>query len=97
MSLNHLLHHRLYLHFFDRELGTSVDFVPSETLIREVMCCLLIASPAPLYCGLSPVWETSYQFGDIPKFVGQLEQSLHLTLLSNHETQAKFLAARREA
>ena len=65
-------HHPLYLHYFDRELGASVAFTPNERLIREVTTCLLVASPAPLYCGLSPAWETLHPIPGVAAFVGQL-------------------------
>jgi nucleoside phosphorylase len=96
-TVEHWLHHRLYLHYFDRELGTSVDFKPDEKLIREVTCCLLIASPVPLFCGLSPLYETTYKIGDIPRFVTQIENSGHLLALSSHTTNPEFLSARRDA
>ena len=59
-----------------------MDFKPDEKLIREVTCCLLIASPVPLFCGLSPLYETTYKIGDIPRFVTQIENSGHLLALS---------------
>lgn len=96
-ALNYRFHHPLYLHYFDRELGASVNFTPDANLIRDVTSCLLIASPAPLYCGLSPVWETSFGLAGVAQFVAQVERAGHLTLLSNHPTQAAFIAARREA
>ena len=65
-------HHPLYLHYFDRELGASVAFTPTERLIREITTCLLIASPVPLYCGLSPAWETLYPLPGVAAFVAQL-------------------------
>ena len=85
-DLNLRFHHRLYLHYFDRELGESVGFTPDEHFIRSVTSCLLISNPAGLYCGLSPVWETSYHDDPVIRFVTNLALGGHLLLMSNHPT-----------
>jgi hypothetical protein len=96
-DLNLRFHHRLYLHYFDRELGDSVGFTPDERLIRSVTSCLLISNPAGLYCGLSPVWETSYGEGPVIRFVTNLALGGHLLLMSNHPTTREFIEARQSA
>lgn len=96
-SLEARFHHRLYLHFFDRELGASVGFVPDESLVRAVTSCLLIASPEQHYCGLSPAWETSFGRPAIAQFLTRLAAGGHIALISNHPTQDEFVAARRAA
>jgi Effector-associated domain 1 len=95
--LNFRFHHRLYLHCFDRELGESVGFTPDERLIRSVTSCLLISNPAGLYCGLSPVWETSYNEDAVIRFVTSLALGGHLLLMSNHPTTREFIQARQSA
>ena len=87
-------HHRLYLHYFDRELGESVNFAPDEELIRSVTSCLLISNPAGLYCGLSPVWETSYDNDPVIQFVMKLALGGHLLLMKcvTPDTGAAYLA-----
>lgn len=87
-------HHHLYLHFLDRELAKSVEFTPSARMVWDSICCLIVSSPAPLYCGLSPAWETSYRLGTVPALLARLAQTSHLLLLSSHPTQDEFLAAR---
>ena len=95
-EINYGLHHRLYLHYFDRELGTSVGFMPDERLIREVTCCLLIASPAAaILWPLPRLGNLLPMIGNIPRFVAELENSGHLVALSSHPTRAEFLTARR--
>jgi hypothetical protein len=90
-------HHRLYLHYFDRELGESVHFTPDESLIRSVTSCLLLANPAGLYCGLSPVWETTYENDPVVQYVAGLALGGHLSLMSNHPTTREFVNARQGA
>ena len=97
LAVDNWLHHRLYLHYLDRELGSSVGFKPDEVDLREVTCCLLVASPLPLFCGLSPLHETTYQIGDAPRFFAQIERAGHLLTLSSHITNEEFLGARRDA
>jgi nucleoside phosphorylase len=74
-----------------------VDFKPGEALIRDVTYCLLIVSPMPLFCGLSPLYETTHKVGDIPRFVAEIERAGHLLALSSHVTNEEFLSARRDA
>ena len=67
--------------------------------IREVTCCLLIASPVPLILRpLSPLRKPAYKSRrHAPASSPQIENSGHLLALSSHLTNPGFFTARQEA
>ena len=67
-----------------------------RNFIREVTCCLLIASPAPLILRpLSSLRKQSYKTRQHPQATSQrIKESGHLITLSSHGPTAEFLTVR---
>ncbi|MEU8118723.1 hypothetical protein AB0C21_08430 [Spirillospora sp. NPDC049024] len=49
----------LYLNFLDRELGDAVDFSLTHATMEYALKVLMLGTSAPLYCGISLIWENT--------------------------------------
>jgi nucleoside phosphorylase len=84
----------IYLSYFDRELGRSVDFKLAPGLLKSITNAILLCSFEPLYCGLSLVWEQPAAHS-VRDYVGELIHYQQLELTSAYASGSDFLAAKR--
>jgi len=84
----------IYLNYLDRELGRSVGFQLTPSLLRSVTNTILLCSFEPLYCGLSLVWEQP-AVHSVWNYVTELIRSDQLELTTAYSSGADFLAAKR--
>src|SRR5258708_6594427 len=85
----------LYLYYLDRELRESIENKVADATLESVTRILLLGTPAPLYCGLSPVWEGTGS--DLAQFFGQLVRAGHVELLSHYADMSSFVESKRIA
>lgn len=89
----------VYLHFFDRELWESVGAIPSGETVANSLRVLLLGCDAPLYCGLSLLWENPIireSPGSISRFILGLLEVGAIEAVSQHPTIEEFVESRRE-
>lgn len=83
----------IYLHFMDRELREAVQLKATRSTYERWISDILVFSPAFIYCGLSPAWETP----KIGRFISTLLVHDQIHLLSSHATLDEFLYSRKRA
>ncbi len=84
----------LYLHLLDRELGDAVGYRLSSEQIETSIQVLALATSAPLYAGLSLVWEHPAVDASLQSLLCLLIEHQQLDLVSNHPVLDEFLATR---
>ncbi|MFL1906111.1 hypothetical protein ACJWDR_44625 [Streptomyces tauricus] len=87
--------HPIYLHFLDRELGSSVDFHATPLLVERVLKILALTCSAACYCGISLIWENPALNADCRRFIALLEESDVLGAVSYNGTVEEFYESRQ--
>jgi nucleoside phosphorylase len=85
----------IYLHFLDRELRESLGNAPPPVTLEAAIRVILLATPAPLYCGLAPAWEGTND--SLAQLLGTLVASRQVEMLSHHADFGEFLASKQVA
>jgi nucleoside phosphorylase len=86
----------LYLHFLDRELANSVNYAPTPEVVQRVLKILLLGSTAPLYCGLSLLWESPGNAAQTRQLTTSLLASGILDAVTDQPTLDEFLSSRQQ-
>lgn len=87
------------MHFFDRELWEAAGQGPDRLSIDKALKTLLLGTDAPLYCGLSLIWENPAlrsARGSISSVVTMLIELGIIEPVSQHPTIEEFIETRRE-
>lgn len=85
----------LYLHYLDRELGQSVGVQVGDATAEFALKCLLLGTTSPMYCGLSPLWESPSMRPPFRDLVATLLAAGLVDAVSQYPTLDEFLAARQ--
>lgn len=88
----------IYLHFLDRELTQSIGVTLRPETAQAAVRAMLLSSEAPLYAGISIIWESPSlqgQCGDTEGMLLDLITAGSLEIISQHSTTDEFLASRQ--
>ena len=94
-----ILQRPIYLHLFDRELWESVGQKPNRSSIDRALKSLIVGSSAPLYCGLSLVWENPAlrsANNQIDPIILKLIELGVIEPISQYPTVEEFIHTRRD-
>lgn len=85
----------LYLNFLDRELGNAVGFSLTPAIMERSLKVLILGTSAPLYCGISLIWENTALSLDSRRFLVTASESRALQPVSYASTIEAFFESRQ--
>ncbi len=84
----------IYLHFLDRELAQSVNFRLTHKKMESILKSLVAGTSAPLYCGISLVWENTALSEASRAILASLTEARTLLPVSYNSSIEEFIESR---
>ncbi|HWS36433.1 MAG TPA: hypothetical protein VN408_27325 [Actinoplanes sp.] len=85
----------MYLNFLDRELGQATEFEITAEALESALKRLILGTAAPLYCGISIIWENTSLGEESRLLLSHLVETDALHPVSYNATVDEFIRSRQ--